>query len=102
MQEIKLSQISTRADKDLDKKAGEFIEKIWFQLPQENTRFNFEKVSKRTHLDIASVNSAINISDDQNVITAAGIAAGGVGPVTLSLKKNSELLTSKKIKEQKK
>ena len=45
--------------KQLDKKPEEHIEQIWFELPGKNSLFNFEKVSKRTHLDIASVNSAI-------------------------------------------
>ena len=46
--------------KTLDKKPQEYIEQIWFELPGKNTLFHFEKVSKRTHLDIASVNSAIS------------------------------------------
>ena len=47
--------------KQLDKSTEEFVEKIIFDLPSENTLFNFEKVSKRTNLDIASVNSAMMI-----------------------------------------
>jgi xanthine dehydrogenase small subunit len=34
---------------------------VRFTLPTKNTRFNFEKVSKRTYLDIASVNTAIRL-----------------------------------------
>ena len=83
--------------KDLDKSEDEFIEKIWFELPSKNDLFNFEKVSKRTHLDIASVNTAINISVKGDEITAAGLAAGGVGPVPLYLKKTSDYLINKKI-----
>ena len=59
--EIALSNLY-KGYKDLNKKPEEYIEQIWFTLPEKNTLFNFEKVSKRTHLDIASVNSAINIS----------------------------------------
>lgn len=86
--------------KQLNKKEDEFIEKISFELPHKKQFFNFEKISKRTHLDIASVNSAINISVEQNVITAAGLAAGGVGPIPLYLKKTSEYLINKKITEE--
>lgn len=84
----------------LDKKPDEFISKIWFELPGKNTLFNFEKVSKRTHLDIASVNSAITINMKGDMIESAGISAGGVGPVPLYLEKTSEFLKQKNISEQ--
>ena len=52
--------------KTLDKKPDESIlNKIWFELPGKNSYFNFEKVSKRTHLDIASVNSAIQYKNER-------------------------------------
>ena len=57
--------------KILDKQSGEHIEKIWFELPDKNTFFHFEKVSKRTHLDIASVNSAIRLKMNGDVIAEA-------------------------------
>jgi xanthine dehydrogenase small subunit len=83
----------------LDKKPAEYIEKIWFGLPGKNARFHFEKVSKRTHLDIASVNSAICLTMDGDKITGAGISAGGVGPVPMYLQKTSEFLKEKKVSE---
>ncbi|MCP9750743.1 FAD binding domain-containing protein [Ferruginibacter sp. HRS2-29] len=83
--------------KQLDKKADEFIEKISFVLPAETDRFNFEKVSKRTHLDIASVNSAIKISMEGNVVSSASISAGGVGPIPAWLSNGSAFLTGKEI-----
>ena len=86
--------------KSLDKKPEEFIEKIYFQLPGENDLFNFEKVSKRTNLDIASVNTALSITIENNIITAAGIAAGGVGPVPAYLSASSDFLIGKKISAQ--
>ena len=75
--------------KQLDKNPEEYIENIWFELPGKNSYFNFEKVSKRTHLDIASVNSAISITMNGDVIANAGISAGGVGPVPMYLQKTS-------------
>ena len=86
--------------KSLDKKADEYIEKIWFELPGKNTKFHFEKVSKRTNLDIASVNTAMNISIDNERIVAAGISAGGVGPIPMYLRKASEFLNGKIISEE--
>jgi xanthine dehydrogenase small subunit len=86
--------------KKLDRKPEEYIEQIWFELPGKNTLFNFEKVSKRTYLDIASVNSAISINMKGDVIERSGISAGGVGPVPIYLQKASEFLKGKNISEE--
>ncbi len=86
--------------KQLDKKPNEIISKIWFDIPGKNSFFNFEKVSKRTHLDIASVNSAILLEMNGNEIVKAGLSAGGVGPVPLYLQKTSEYLQGKKLTEE--
>ncbi len=86
--------------KQLDKNPGEFISKIWFDLPEKNSYFNFEKVSKRTHLDIASVNSAILITMNGEKIVQAAISAGGVGPVPMYLQKVSDFLEGKKISDE--
>jgi len=83
--------------KQLDKKPEEQLEQLWFELPAKNSFFNFEKVSKRTHLDIASVNSAICITMNAGVIENAGVSAGGVGPVPMYLQKTSDFLKGKKI-----
>jgi xanthine dehydrogenase small subunit len=86
--------------KQLDKKPEELISKIWFELPGKNSLFNFEKVSKRTNLDIASVNSAISLTMNGNEIAKAGLSAGGVGPVPMYLQKTSEFLKGKKVNEE--
>ena len=86
--------------KTLNKKPEEFIENIWFKLPGKNSFFNFEKVSKRTHLDIASVNLAIHIKMNTDVVEDAGLSAGGVGPIPLFLAKASEFLKGKNLSEE--
>jgi xanthine dehydrogenase small subunit len=86
--------------KQLAKKPEEHIEQIWFELPGKNSFFHFEKVSKRTHLDIASVNSAISITMNGDVIESTGISAGGVGPVPMYLQKTSAFLKGKIINEE--
>ena len=48
--------------KKLAKTDQEFIKTIRFKKPGEDFRFNFEKVCKRTYLDIASVNTAISLT----------------------------------------
>ncbi len=86
--------------KIIAKTTEEHIEKIYFEFPAAGAKFNFEKVCKRTHLDIASVNSAISISTNGDVIEAASIAAGGVGPVPAFLPKASAFLKNKKMSVQ--
>jgi xanthine dehydrogenase small subunit len=88
-----------KAYKTLDKTPDEYIEQIWFETPPANSLFHFEKVSKRTNLDIASVNSAISITIYKNQIENAGISAGGVGPIPLYLQKTSEFLKGKMVTE---
>jgi xanthine dehydrogenase iron-sulfur cluster and FAD-binding subunit A len=48
--------------KKLAKTDNEFIKTIRFRKPGGNFYFNFEKVCKRTYLDIASVNTAIAVT----------------------------------------
>ena len=83
--------------KNLDRSEDEFLEYIEFKLPSNNSHFNFEKVSKRTHLDIASVNSAIYIELENDIIKEVNISAGGVAPIPLYLKKTSKILIGKRI-----
>ncbi len=85
--------------KTLDKTDDEIIESISFSIPDENTFFNFEKVSKRTHLDIASVNSAILIKVENGKIKNASISVGGVAPIPLYLEKTSNFLKDKIVSE---
>jgi xanthine dehydrogenase small subunit len=86
--------------KTLDKEPKEFIEKIWFELPPKNTFFHFEKVSKRTYLDIASVNSAISITIKNDVIENVFLSAGGVAPIPLFLEKTVSFLKGKQVGEE--
>jgi xanthine dehydrogenase small subunit len=83
--------------KVLDKKPAEYLKGLFFTLPRKGNRFNFEKVSKRTHLDIASANSAMRVMMDGNKITEASVSAGGVGPIPLYLKKASHFLSGKTV-----
>ncbi len=85
--------------KQLAKTPEEFIETIYFELPGKSTLFNFEKVCKRTHLDIASVNTAICLKMDEDKISMAHLSAGGVGPVPAYLAKASSFLVGKLLNE---
>ena len=83
--------------KTLDKTSGEYLEKIIFDLPAKDHLFNFEKVSKRTCLDIAGVNSAMLVSVKNGHVDRAFISAGGIGPIPTFLSKSSAFLVGKEI-----
>lgn len=83
--------------KKINKSENELIEKIGFRLPEKNSLFNFEKVSKRQFLDIASVNSAISFKLIGNKIDRVHLSAGGVSPIPLFLKNTSAFLNGKEV-----
>ncbi|HEX8462662.1 MAG TPA: FAD binding domain-containing protein, partial [Segetibacter sp.] len=85
--------------KKLNKQPQESIVQISFEVPKEKFLFNFEKVSKRMHLDIASVNTAIMLTTANHLITDAGISAGGVGPIPMFLERTTAYLKGKEISE---
>lgn len=86
--------------KSFDLKEGELIKSIHFKLPTEKYLFNFEKVCKRQHLDIASVNTAIQIEINNNTITNAHISIGGVFAFPKYLEKTSDFLKGKELNTQ--
>jgi xanthine dehydrogenase small subunit len=86
--------------KTLDKRTEEYIKEIHFELPGSNSLFHFEKVSKRTHLDIATVNTAVRLNMNGEKIASGSISAGGVGPVPMYLQKTSALLTGNTVSEE--
>jgi xanthine dehydrogenase small subunit len=83
--------------KKLAKATEEQVTEISFPAPQAGDLFNFEKVSKRTHLDIASVNTAAWLRLENGVISAARLSAGGVGPVPLLLARTGEYLLGREL-----
>ena len=83
--------------KQLDKSTDEIVTSVRFTLPGKSTRFHFEKVSKRTYLDIASVNSAIRLELNGDMIREAHVSAGGVAPIPKYLSNTSAFLAGKSI-----
>jgi xanthine dehydrogenase small subunit len=73
---------------------AELIKSVTLTLPSKPFLFNFEKVSKRTHLDIASVNSAIQIKMEGKKIKECYLSAGGVSPIPLFLTRTCNFLKS--------
>lgn len=83
--------------KTLDKSNDEILSKVSFELPKQNTFFNYEKVSRRIHLDIASVNTSILLKFNADLISEAHLSAGGVAPIPLYLTKTAKYLIGKII-----
>lgn len=76
---------------------GEIIETIAFTPPSAQVFFHFEKVCKRTHLDIASVNTAFQmILNEDGTIGEAHLSAGGVWPFPKYLEQTAAFLKGKK------
>ena len=83
--------------KQINLQPGEIIERILFTPPVRN-QFSFEKVSKRTHLDIASVNTACQVQyANGGEIQDIHLSAGGVAPVPKYLKETVAYLKGKII-----
>ena len=87
--------------KKLDLAAGELIAGFRIPVPPRGAtpRFNFEKVAKRRHLDIASVNSAALVLTEgegpKPRIASALVSAGGVAATPLILGKTSAFLAGR-------
>ncbi|CAN5368775.1 xanthine dehydrogenase small subunit [soil metagenome] len=93
--------------KQLAKSPDEMITAIRFKKPTGDFRFNFEKVCKRTYLDIATVNTAISlqsvppaVAGGLTQIVVAHVAAGGIAPIPFYLKETSAFLTGKIVTEE--
>jgi xanthine dehydrogenase small subunit len=80
-----------------DLQENEILKSISFPVLRENEHFNFEKVSKRTHLDIASVNAAGRISLENDCVQDAHFSVGGAAAIPKYLSKTNDYLIGKTI-----
>ncbi|MEK7699478.1 MAG: FAD binding domain-containing protein [Planctomycetota bacterium] len=83
--------------KQLDKTPSEILSEIHIPIPAADTKINFEKVSKRKHLDVASVNSALTVRCDDAVIREMALTMGGVAPIPLFLKATCRYFLGKEV-----
>lgn len=83
--------------KKLDLRQNEIVTHISFPIYSGNFLFNFEKVSKREHLDIASVNTSMFIESEDDKIISVHLSAGGVAPIPLYLQQTVNYLSGKEI-----
>jgi xanthine dehydrogenase small subunit len=84
----------------VNKAPDELIEWIYFDIPDDNTLFSFEKICKRDYLDMATVNSAMRVVVDGGIIDKASFTVGGLGPTIRYLEKTAAYLVGKRIDNQ--
>lgn len=83
--------------KNLDKTPSEILREILIPIPSFNTKINWEKVSKRKHLDVASVNTAMKIRCEEGIIREICLTMGGVAPIPLFLERTCQYLSGKQV-----
>jgi xanthine dehydrogenase small subunit len=83
--------------KQLAKTDEEVIETVSFSKPDSNTLVNWEKVSKRPVLDIATVNSAVRFETEGHLIKEGHLAMGGVAAIPLYLVETSKYLSNQVV-----
>ncbi|MEC9227181.1 MAG: (2Fe-2S)-binding protein, partial [Verrucomicrobiota bacterium] len=83
--------------KKLNKEPDEVVTEISFPVFSENTYVNWEKVSKRAWLDIATVNAACKFEVVDNHFARASLALGGVSATPLYLNEASVFLKNKPV-----
>jgi xanthine dehydrogenase small subunit len=85
--------------KQLAKRPSELVESVVVRKPGPHTRVSYEKVSRRRHLDIASVNSTMVAEVQGDALSGVSISAGGVGPTMLLLRAAAAALEGRRLDE---
>ena len=83
--------------KQVDLQADEIISYVDFRYSKTPILMSYEKVSKRMHLDIASVNSAMSLCLDAKTLQHIHISVGGVAAIPLYLHKTCAFLQGQTI-----
>jgi xanthine dehydrogenase small subunit len=86
--------------KQLGRAAEELLTEVRFDARHLGARIGFEKVCKRTHLDIATVNTALVLHGDAGHVDEVLISAGGVAPVPRRLASTEAVLTGRPLEPQ--
>lgn len=83
--------------KKVDLVDKELLKSINIKKSERKYHFNFEKISKRKHLDIATVNSAIQIQVESNTIKDVHLSMGGVAAIPKYLTNTCKELKGKEL-----
>jgi xanthine dehydrogenase small subunit len=78
--------------KQFDLRPDELIAEVWIPLPAPDEHLRLYKISRRRDLDIATFTAAIRVQLDDDRITTAAIALGGVGPTVIRARRTERLL----------
>jgi xanthine dehydrogenase small subunit len=78
----------------------ELVHSIRIPLPSSDDCLRLYKVSKRRHMDIATVSAAILVKRAGNSIREARLAYGGVGPAVIRLPKAESFLAGRSFDEE--
>ncbi len=84
----------------IDKLPSEILTEVLVPIPSSETKIDWEKVSKRKYLDVASVNSAIKIRCRDGIIQEMGLAMGGVAPIPFFLNETAKYFSGKRISKE--
>ncbi|MCM1981553.1 FAD binding domain-containing protein [Lyngbya confervoides] len=76
---------------------GEVVAEILLPLSLAQDQVNFEKISKRRHLDCAIVNSAIRVRCEQHRMVELSLTMGGVAPTPILMKQTAQHLQGEKL-----
>jgi xanthine dehydrogenase small subunit len=85
--------------KKFELRPGELLTGINVPLPTNVDYLGLYKVSRRRDLDISSFTAAIRLCLDDNTITSAKIAYGGVGPIVLRTPNTESFLIGREFNE---
>lgn len=86
------------AYKTLNKSPEAIVTALQFPVLSKITGFHFERVCKRTYLDVASVNSGCMLQCDAEYrVTSMHLSAGGVAPVPLYLTRTTAFMLGRQI-----
>ncbi len=86
--------------KSFNLKEDEFITKIFFNIPDKNSKIGLYKVSQRRDLDISSVNSSFIFKVKSGKVETARIAYGGIAATPVRLKNVEDQLVGKPLDSQ--
>ena len=84
--------------KKLDLRPDEIIARVRIPSPKDGDVLRLYKVSKRSHLDIASFTAAMLMRRSDGRVEAMRIAYGGVAPVVLRLRETESYIQGKPIR----
>lgn len=83
--------------KKIDLHPGEFITEISIPKPEGKYFYNFQKVSKRKILDIATITSSIFVKIENDKLKEVNLSLGGIAPVPKLLELSTRKVLNQKL-----